>query len=286
VRLAFRIVDVFTEVPFAGNQLCVFPEVPAEVDTATMQSLALEIGFSETTFVLDAAGDRYRMRIFTPDEEIPFAGHPTLGTAFVLAREGRVSPSMIQTTDAGEVPIEIDIDGGFGWMRQLPPVAGGTFDDRALVAAAAGLERVDIVADLPVRVMSTGLPHLMVPIRDEETLRRAERNGPLCVEVHRRTGAASVYLFAVRGDGDVLARMFDPLLGIGEDPATGSAAGPLGAYLSTHALAGMPGQVVVSQGEMVGRPSRLHVEVGGAGPDWTIRVGGGVRVVGDGAFEV
>jgi trans-2,3-dihydro-3-hydroxyanthranilate isomerase len=286
MRLAFRIVDVFTEVPYAGNQLCVFPDAPAELDTPTMQSLALEIGFSETTFVLDAAGDRYRMRIFTPDEEIPFAGHPTLGTAFVLAREGRVSPSMIQTTEAGEVPIEIDVDGGFGWMRQLPPVAGATFDDRALVAAAGGLEPGDIVADLPVRVMSTGLPHLMVPIRDEETLRRAERNGPLCVEVHRRTGATSIYLFAVRGDGDVLARMFDPLLGIGEDPATGSAAGPLGAYLSTHALAGMPGEVVVSQGEMVGRPSRLHVEVGGAGPEWTIRIGGGVRVVGDGAFEV
>ncbi len=286
MRLAFRIVDVFTEVPFTGNQLCVFPQVPAELDTAAMQSLALEIGFSETTYVLDADDDRYRMRIFTPDEEIPFAGHPTLGTAFVLVREGRIAASAIQTTDAGEVPVEIDVDAGFGWMRQLPPVAGATFDDRALVAAAAGLESGDIVADLPVRPMSTGLPHLMVPIRDEETLLRAERNGPVCIEVHRRAGAASIYLFAVRGEGDVLARMFDPLLGIGEDPATGSAAGPLGAYLSTHALAGMPGQVVVSQGEMVGRPSRLHVEVGGAGPDWTIRVGGGVRVVGDGAFEV
>ena len=286
MRIAFRIADVFTEVPFAGNQLCVFPDVPADLDAATMQSLALEIGFSETTFVLQAAGDRYRIRIFTPDEEIAFAGHPTLGTAFVLAWEGRIATTAIQTTDAGEVPVEIDIDAGFGWMRQLPPVAGAVFDDPELVSGAAGLEPGDIVADLPVRPVSTGLPHLMVPIRDEETLRRAERNGRRCVEVHRRTGAASLYLFAVRRDGDVVARMFDPLFGIGEDAATGSAAGPLGAYLSTQGLAGMPGQVVVSQGDMIGRPSRLHVEVAGADPDRVVRVGGGVRVVGDGAFEI
>jgi trans-2,3-dihydro-3-hydroxyanthranilate isomerase len=286
VRLGFRIADVFTEVPFAGNQLCVFPDVPADLDPATMQSLAREIAFSESTFVLAAAGDRYRVRIFTPDEEIPFAGHPTLGTAFVLVREGRVSASVTQTTDAGEVHVEIDLSAGAGWMRQLPPSFGAVFDDRALVAAAAGLAADDIVGDLPLQPVSTGLPHLMVPIRDEETLRRAEREGPRCLEVHRRTGAASLYLFTVRGDGDVLARMFDPLLGIGEDPATGSAAGPLGAYLSAHGLAGMPGDVVVSQGEMVGRPSTLCVEVSGSDPDWAVRVGGGVRVVGDGAFEI
>ena len=286
MRIAFRIADVFTEVPFAGNQLCVFPDVPSDLDATTMQALALEIGFSESTFVLEASGDRYRIRIFTPDEEIPFAGHPTLGTAYVLAREGRISPTSIQTTEAGEIPVEMDLDAGFGWMRQLPPVLGATFDDRVLIAAASGLEPDDVVAHLPVRPVSTGLPHLMVPIRDEETLRRAERNGRLCLEVHRRTGAASLYLFAVRRDGDVVARMFDPLFGIGEDPATGSAAGPLGAYLSAHGLAGMPGQVVVSQGEMVGRPSRLHVEVSGPEADRTVRVGGGVRIVGDGTFEI
>jgi trans-2,3-dihydro-3-hydroxyanthranilate isomerase len=286
MRIAFRIADVFTDVPFAGNQLCVFPEVPADLDAAAMQALALEIGFSESTFVLEAAGDRYRVRIFTPDEEIPFAGHPTLGTAFVLAREGRISTTALQTTDAGEVPVEMDLEAGFGWMRQLPPVAGAEFGDRALVAAAAGLEPDEIVADLPVVPVSTGLPHLMVPIRDEETLRRAERNGLCCLEVHRRTGAASLYLFAVRRDGDVMARMFDPLFGIGEDPATGSAAGPLGAYLSTYGLAGMPGEMVVSQGETVGRPSRLHVEVSGPDGNRSVRVGGGVRIVGDGAFEL
>jgi len=286
MRLAFRIADVFTEVPFAGNQLCVFPEVPRGLDTRTMQALALEIGFSETTFVLEAGGDRYRMRIFTPDEEIPFAGHPTLGTAFVLASEGRVSPRAIQTTEAGDVPVEIDVEAGSGWMQQLPPTFDDAVDDRAVVAEAAGLVADDLVPDLPVRSVSTGLAHLMVPVRDEPTLRRAERNGPRCLDVHRLTGAASLYLFVVRGDGDVMARMFDPLLGIGEDPATGSAAGPLGAYLAEHGLAGMPGEVVVAQGELVHRPSFLRVEVERDDASWCVRVGGGVRIVGEGSFEV
>jgi trans-2,3-dihydro-3-hydroxyanthranilate isomerase len=287
MRLDFRIADVFTEVPFAGNQLCVFPEVPADVDATTMQTLAREIGFAESTFVLEASGDRYRSRIFTPDEELPFAGHPTLGTAFVLASEGRVSTSVTQTTAAGDVAVEIDLDRTSGWMHQLPPMFGDVFDDRDLVADAAGLERADLVEDLPIQPVSTGLGHLMVPVRDEATLRRAERNGAGCLDVHHRSGASSLYLFVVRGDGDVLARMFDPLLGIGEDPATGSAAGPLGAYLAEHRMAGMPGRMVVSQGEMVGRPSSIEVEVAADGAaGWSVRVGGGVRIVGDGGFEL
>ena len=286
MRIPFRLVDVFTEEPLAGNQLCVFPEVPADLDPATMQALAREIGFSETTFVQEAAGDRYRMRIFTPDEELPFAGHPTLGTAFVLVREGRVTTPSIQTTDAGQVPVEIDLDAGFGWMQQLPPVFGPIVEDRSLVAGAIGLETQDLVDELPVRSVSTGLAHLMVPVRDGARLARASRDERLCLEVHQRTGAASLYLFTVRGDGNVVARMFDPLLGIGEDPATGSAAGPLGAYLASRGLAGLPGSAVVAQGEAVQRPSFLHVDVQGSEAAWRVRVGGGVRVVGDGAFEI
>jgi trans-2,3-dihydro-3-hydroxyanthranilate isomerase len=251
-----------------------------------MQTLAREIGFSESTFVTAAASDRYRMRIFTPDEELPFAGHPTLGTAFVLVDDGRVSSTPVQTTDAGDVSVEVALDAGFAWMRQLPPSFGPIFDDPVLVAAAAGLQPDDLVTDLPIQPVSTGLSHLMVPVRDENALRRASRNERLTLEVHRRTGAASLYLFTVRGDGDVMARMFDPLHGIGEDPATGSAAGPLGAYLSANARAGMPGRVLVAQGEMVNRPSWLHIEVAPEGVTWSIRVGGGVRIVGDGSFHV
>lgn len=286
MRIAFRIADVFTERAFAGNQLCVFPEIPPDLDDATMQALAREIGFSETTFVSDIERDVYRMRIFTPDEELPFAGHPTLGTAFVLAREGKVDTRVTQITAAGEIPVEVDLDAGFGWMRQLPPAFGAIVEDRALVAAAAGLDPGDLIDGLPLQPVSTGLPHLLVPVRDEPTLARAERHGPRCLEVYRRTGAASIYLFAIRADGGVTARMFDPLLGIGEDAATGSAAGPLGAYLAVHGLAGMPGAIVVSQGAAVHRPSEIHLDVAPEGRSWSVRVGGGVRVVGDGAFEL
>lgn len=287
MRLAFRLLDVFTETPLAGNQLCVISEPPPSLGAETMQSVAREIHFSETTFVVQAGGDRYRMRIFTPDQELPFAGHPTIGTAYLLVSEGRVAPKSVQTTAAGDVPVEVDVEAGFAWMRQLPPTFGTTFfEDRSIVAAAAGLAPTDLLPGLPIQSVSTGLAHLMVPVLDEATLRRADRDGRLCTETCRRAGTESLYLFAVRGAGSVMARMFDARPGIGEDPATGSAAGPLGAYLAANGLAGMPGRVVMAQGEMVHRPSFLHVEVVPEGGSWAIRVGGGVRIVGEGAFDL
>jgi trans-2,3-dihydro-3-hydroxyanthranilate isomerase len=286
VEVAFRLVDVFTEEPFAGNQLCVVPKPPPDLDDATMQLLAFEIGFSETTYVTELARDRYHVRIFTPTEELPFAGHPTLGTGFTLAAEGSVDAEVVQVSAAGEVPVSVDVDAGFASMRQLPPVFSEPFDDREFVARAAGLDPTDFVADLPIQVVSTGLSHLLVPVRDEPTLRRATRDGAACSEIRRTTGGESVYLFAVRGDGDVMARMFDSTHDIDEDPATGSAAGPLGAYLATNGLAGMPGSVVVAQGELVGRPSFLHVEVADDDGSWSVRVGGGVRLVGEGVFRL
>jgi trans-2,3-dihydro-3-hydroxyanthranilate isomerase len=285
VRVPFRLVDVFAPRPFTGNQLCVVLDPPADLDTATMQALAREIGFSETTFVTEAAGDRYAMRIFTPGAELPFAGHPTIGTAYVLAREGRISPLATQVVSSGEFAVEVDVDGGFAWMTQLPAVFEPPFEDRELLARAAGLEPTDLHTDLPARVVTTGLPHLVVPIRNLEGLRRAHRQEPLVGEVCRATGGDSMYLFVVGAD-EVVTRMFDWQYGIGEDPATGSAAGPLGAYLAEHAVAGKPGRVLVRQGEQVGRPSELHVEVAREGGSWRPRVGGGVRAVGEGVFEL
>jgi len=284
MEVRFRLVDVFTEEPFAGNQLCVVTDPPAGLDTNAMQILTREIGFSETTFVTEAGGGRYTVRIFTPIEELPFAGHPTLGTAATLVDEGRIDASAIQTTAAGEVPVEVDAANGFAWMRQLPVWFGPEYADRNAMARAAGLSVEDLVPGLPAVPASTGIAHLMVPVRDEETLRRAARDGRACLEVTEAADAESLYLFTVRGDGDVMARMFDGSEQIGEDPATGSAAGPLGGYLAAHRLAGMPGRAVVAQGEMVGRPSFLHVDVAPEGDGWAIRVGGGVRFVGDGRF--
>lgn len=284
MEIPFRIVDVFTERPLAGNQLCVVPEALA-LDDATMQALAIEMGFSETSFVTEAGGDRYAMRMFTPDRELPFAGHPTLGTAFVMVSEGRVTSPATQVVRGGDIPVEVDADAGFAWMTQLAPEFGAEFGDRDLLARATGLRPEDLHPDLPAQVVSTGLPPLILPVRDLETLRRATLDRPAAAEACERSGGDELYLFAVH-DGGVTARFFGPTESIREDAATGSAAGPLGAYLADRGLAGMPGTVVIAQGEQIGRPSFLHVEVARRGEGWRVRVGGGVRVIGSGTFRI
>jgi trans-2,3-dihydro-3-hydroxyanthranilate isomerase len=285
VRVAFRFLDVFTEEPFAGTQLAVVREPPEGLDARMMQILAREIGFSETTYVTAIRESSYDVRIFTPRSELPFAGHPTLGTAFALVSEGRVAPTLVQTSEAGDVPVEVDLERGTAWMRQLPPVFGPPYKDRVAVAHAAGLGPDDLLAD-PILSVSTGIAHLMVPVASEDALRRAVRNDPGCARVCAEANVESLYLFVIRAEGDVMARMFDMSFEIGEDPATGSAAGPLGVYLAEHGLARMPVELTIAQGEVVGRPSFLHVEVSRAGQAWSARVGGGVRIVGEGAFEV
>jgi trans-2,3-dihydro-3-hydroxyanthranilate isomerase len=284
--VGFRLVDAFTETPFEGNRLCVVPETPEGFSTEQMQMLALETNFSETTFVVEARPDGYRMRIFTPDAELPFAGHPTIGTAYTLASEGRTSAHTVQTTPFGDVPVEVDLEKGFAWMTQHQPTFGEEFGDRQVVAEAVGLGPDDLHPELAMQVISTGLAPLLVPIRNEAALRRAERYEPGCRRATAASASECLYLFAIRGDGDVMARMFDATFGVGEDPATGSAAGPLGVYLASRGLAGMPGCAVIAQGEMVGRPSFLHLDVRRDADSWNVRVGGGVRIVGQGVFRL
>jgi trans-2,3-dihydro-3-hydroxyanthranilate isomerase len=285
MRVGFTLVDVFTDVPFAGNQLCVVPKPPDDLGSATMQVLAREIGFSETTYVTAVREGGYDVRIFTPVSELPFAGHPTLGTAFTLARLGVVPASVVQTSTAGDVPVEVDLEAEAARMRQLPAVFGEPFDDRDAVAAAASVGSDDLGPG-PIVPVSTGIVHLMVPVVGEDALRRASRDDRGCVDVCARAGVESLYLFAVRGRGDVMARMFDRSAEIGEDPATGSAAGPLGAYLAEHDGAGMPGRMTIAQGEAVGRPSIIEVDMAPDDTGWVAYVGGGVRIVGEGWFEL
>ena len=283
-EIGFRLVDVFTPRPLAGNQLCVIPE-PGDLDPDAMLALTREIGFSETTFVTETRPEGYTVRIFSPDAEMPFAGHPTLGTAFVLVSEGRVRSPAIQVVIAGEIPVEVDVRGRFAWMTQLPPVFHEPYGDLELLARAIGLGPGDLATGLPVQKVSTGLPPLIVPIRDLETLRGARLDQRFAAEVCEASGSEELYLFAIH-EGGVTARFFGPTESILEDPATGSAAGPLGAYLARHALAGMPGRVLVHQGGQVGRPSELHVEVDPDGESWRVRVGGGVHMVGHGVFTL
>jgi len=283
VKIPFVLVDVFTDRPLAGNQLCVVPE-PVALETDQMQAVAKEIGFSETTFVSEAKEDRYAMRIFTPGGELPFAGHPSLGTAFVLISKGLVASPATQTVAAGEFRVEADPGEGTARMRQGLPEFGPEFEDREMVARAAGLGVDDLHPSLPVQAVSTGLSHLMVPAVDRDTVARARADLPIVREVVRASGSSGYYLLAADADG-AKARLFDADLGVVEDPATGSAAGPLGAYVVHHGVL-PPGEIVISQGVEIDRPSTLVVQVARDGHDLTVHVGGGVAIVGEGAFDL
>ena len=226
MSLTFYIVDVFAEVRYAGNQLAVV-RGGAGLPDEMLQKIALEINYSETTFVLseEETDGGYDVRIFTPGDEVPFAGHPTLGTAYVIRHEILASPveSITLNLKAGEIPVSF---GEVLWMRQLPPTFGEVLD-RASFARTLNLETADLDEHYPVQEVSTGLPALIVPLRDLDALRRCK------VDWERYTKVAgpgkNLYIFCPEphddGPGDLSARMFANDSGVPEDPATGSAAG-------------------------------------------------------------
>jgi trans-2,3-dihydro-3-hydroxyanthranilate isomerase len=284
VRLSFRIVDVFAERPLEGNQLCVVPDA-GELDPALMRAVALEIGFSETAFVTGIDGDRYDLRIFTPVKEMPFAGHPTVGTAFLLISEGRIRSPAVQHVVAGDFHVEADPTAGTARVRQLPPTFGPEMRDPERLAHALGLRPEDMHPELPAQVVSTGLAHFLVPAASADAVARARPNQRALSEVVRELGTDGLYLFALT-DGGAKARFFGEGIGVDEDPATGSAAGPLGAYMAARGLGGMPGRMTIRQGDEIGRPSAIQVEVTPHGDSWAVWVGGGVFVVGRGEFDL
>jgi trans-2,3-dihydro-3-hydroxyanthranilate isomerase len=286
MEIVFRMVDVFTDRPLAGNQLCVVPDSPPGLEPELMQALAREIGFSETTFVSEAAGDRYVMRIFTPGIEMPFAGHPTLGTAFVLAAEGRITSPATQVVPAGKYSVEVDVAAGRARLLQRTYELGPVVMDRGRVARSIGVGEQDLVPELEPRVISTGNAHLIVALRDEKAVARAAPDASILVALLMETGAGGVYLFSTIGDETAKARMFAPDVGVIEDPATGSAAGQLGAYLAEAGAGGLPGRLLIRQGEEIGRPSELHLEVTRRDDGFDVWVEGGVAIVGRGAFEL
>jgi trans-2,3-dihydro-3-hydroxyanthranilate isomerase len=319
----FRQVDVFTDRVFGGNPLAVFTSgeglAPDE-----MQAIAREMNLSETTFVLPATqpGCAARVRIFTPARELAFAGHPTLGTAFVLATEGRL-PADRQALEEGVGPVPIELEGDpraprFVWMRHREPEFGAPVDDRRAIAAMVGLGEDDLLAGAPIERGSTGTPFLFVPLRDRDTVDRAL----LDVAAARRLGeAASLGVFVFAPDPDprtarVYSRMFAPhTSGVPEDPATGSASGPLGAYLVRYGLVRgpqglVPGapetgpwapetrpwapetgpcalevRILSEQGVRMGRPSAVHIVVRRS-PPHMIRVGGEVVDVLEGTLRI
>jgi trans-2,3-dihydro-3-hydroxyanthranilate isomerase len=281
VSLTFYIVDVFAEERYAGNQLAVV-RGGADLPDETLQKIALEMNYSETTFILsdEETEGGYDVRIFTPGDEVPFAGHPTLGTAYVIRHEILASPveSVTLNLNAGEIPVSF---GEVLWMRQLPPTFGKVLDS-ALVARTLNLESADLDDHYPVQEVSTGLPALIVPLRDLDALRRCK------VDWERYTEVASpgknLYVFCPEshddGPGNLSARMFANDLGVPEDPATGSAAGCLAAYLLEHGYLGTGSvDVRVEQGYEIGRPSLLYLQAAKDGDQTTIHVGGKVQMV-------
>jgi trans-2,3-dihydro-3-hydroxyanthranilate isomerase len=225
------------------------------------------------------------MRIFTPTTELPFAGHPTLGAAYVLASEGMVSSPATQIVSAGDFRVMVSVEERFAAVRQLPPEFGPEAGDRSAVAEAVGVSYRDLHPDLPPQVVGTGLSYLLVPLTSPTAVTQAVRNDRLLPRLLNAARVHGCYVFAITGDGEAKARMFDADPGILEDAATGSAAGPLGAYLVRRGLAD-PGRIVIHQGAELGRPSTLHVTVEPAPSSLQITVGGGVHIVGHGTFEV
>jgi trans-2,3-dihydro-3-hydroxyanthranilate isomerase len=279
-RYEYRLVDVFTDKAFGGNPLAVFTDGRA-IDERLMQPIAKELHLSETTFVLppSSKGADHRLRIFTPDKELPFAGHPTIGTAYVVGA-GRDGTMWLQE---GVGNIRVTSREGFVQMDQPLPTFTGSTVTRQAAAEALSLAVEEVRSDVPIQVGSSGVPFLFVPLANLKAVRRARRPGAL---------DASVYVFAMSGErsgSQVHGRMFDQGLGIGEDPATGSAQGPLGAYIVAHELvqAAPTTRIRVEQGFEIGRPSILDIEVDRAGAAISaVRVGGRCVPMGGGWLDV
>lgn len=287
----FTIVDVFAERKYAGNPLAVVRRASA-IPLQEMQAFARETNFSETTFVhADEARDgAFDVRIFTPAQEIPFAGHPTIGTAAVLLEEvvRKQVPRIDLRLGVGVIPVTPEYEGGrpgLLWMRQNAPTFGKTLA-AAGVHDVLGLAATDLDARLPVEEVSTGLAHLVVPVKTLDALRRIRVDPARSAKLVAGLGAKSVCCFApeARDAGNHLSvRVFAHHYGIPEDPATGSANGCLAAYLSKHrALGGERVDARVEQGHEVGRPSLLHLKAEPAEEGMRVDVGGRVVRVASG----
>jgi trans-2,3-dihydro-3-hydroxyanthranilate isomerase len=297
MRVKYHTLDVFTDRVFGGNPLAVFPDadgVPPEL----MQRIARELNLSETVFVLWNAppeGTDCRVRIFTPASELPFAGHPTVGTAFLLAELGRIraeggAARVVLSEGVGPVPVDVRMEDGRPVFAQLSaarmPEMGPPPPSPAVVAELLSLDEADLGGSLGTAHATSGVPFLFVSVRDRGALGRVRMDGGAW-ERHL-SGAWGPHVYVVTDDAEggasLRARMFAPAMGIAEDPATGGAVTALAGLLAARDAAG-DGTLrwTIEQGVEMGRPSRLHVEADVQGGAVTaVRVGGGAVRVSDG----
>lgn len=293
VKLDFHIVDVFATTRYSGNPLAVFWNVGA-LSTAEMQAIAREMNYSETTFVLAETprDGGYDTRIFTPHCELPFAGHPVLGTAFAIQQKlGDAAPNPLRLNlPVGPISVEQTRDRDFGdllWMQQNTPTFHTEFAPDA-IADVLHLAQDDLDARWPIQEVSTGLPFIIVPLQSRAALQRARLNREAYQHLIATTQAQALLLFAPEGytpAAQVSARMFAPALGIEEDPATGSANGCLAAYLAAHRYFGTATvEVRVEQGYELERPSLLWLQAQFQHGEIAVCVGGRVIPVARGEF--
>jgi trans-2,3-dihydro-3-hydroxyanthranilate isomerase len=297
-KTPFILVDVFTSRPFGGNQLAVFTD-GAALSTNEMQELAHEMNFSESTFVMppESSGVR-RVRIFTPKHEMPMAGHPTVGTTWVLASRGDIaldSASVDATLQLGIGPVTVTVEsaGGkpyFVWMAHREPEFGAKRDDRKRIAETLGITAADIRDDLPIQNLSTGFPFMFVPVRNLDALAKCAPN-PAALAALFKPGepVLPIYMFVANESGEFAprSRMFAPHDGVPEDPATGGASAPFGAYAATYGLIdpAPKASFLIQQGVEMGRPSEIRVEVARKDSDaFAIRIGGRCAIVGEGSM--
>jgi trans-2,3-dihydro-3-hydroxyanthranilate isomerase len=287
----FYIVDVFAEEKYSGNQLAVF-RFAQELSEKEMQKIAQEMNFSETTFVLseEKHDGGYDVRIFTPKTEVPFAGHPTLGTAYILQKEIVKTnvKEIVLNLKAGQIPVVFGNDKDYSnalWMRQLDPV----FDERysaKVLSEILGINSNEIDERFPIQNVSTGLPTVIVPLRRLKSVRKAKIVNSRYLDFTESISAKTILIFCPEvydKSHDLNVRFFAGRYGIAEDPATGSANGCLAAYLIKHRyLEREKIDLKVEQGFEMGRPSLILLRAEQKGKKITVRVGGKVKMVAKG----
>lgn len=263
----YYLLDVFTEVKYGGNQLAIFPNAD-QIDEKVFQKIARELNLSETVFLFPPNEEgNYSMRIFTPGKELPTAGHPTVGTAHYLAGvldhspDGVMKISLQQKVGLINVYVEMkDNQPGMITMHQPLPVFGPTHNDkREELSIILGLS-IDDIIDAPIQEVSCGNNTLLVPVKSTDSLKNIRLKADIWANFKVKVGNAMIYPYTLDGveNGDVQGRMFAPEIGISEDPATGSANGPLAAYLTKHKLIKMPATSL--QGYEMGRPSQIYLD--------------------------
>lgn len=287
----YRVVDVFTERALEGNALAVFPDAAA-IDDATMQRIARELNLAETAFVLPSTRPdcAARVRIFTPLKEMPFAGHPTIGTSFVLLEEGRVHPvagEFVLEEKIGPVPVRVDAGRLPMLWLTTPPIAEGPEYHPGLCAELLGLRPADLLGITP-QLLNAGNPTLFVAVRDRGAVDRAwlDLAGSRQLRGSDREPFCT-FVFTPTADG-AYSRMFAPEYGVPEDPATGSSTGPLAAFMMRHGLVSSADgtRFVSEQGTKMGRRSVLHVHIRGECGSEKIEVGGHVTPLATGSMSL